>query len=426
MATHNLFERPGLFDNQTRLILSADAKPKRLTRPTSALGRSYSRERFDSNSSASDIEEIDEDIENRPSEDNTDEIYTERKPSGRHEEVNYDTDIEADPELPRDHSCRAVYIDQCRRHGVVPSTHFLRSIDNDNVTIRYCGLKPINIKVMVAPLKLNSTITRLDLRDNCLGSRGAIYITNLIKDNGYIDELNLGNNDIGIHGCKTLCKVLCSNRSIRMLYLDGNRFNDECAPFFAEVFSQNECLNYLNLNRNAFENETTGRLFGQSLIENQSLQELHLAWNHLSSRACGLLLKQLGTNARLTTIDLSWNAGALFTAKAMNDLLKKNTTLEKIYIEHNKLDTECATYIGKGLAKNESLKFLSLNGNPMESSGCYAVLKPLLKHPTCTLQSISLIGITVNQDFIDLVTEVSGVLPQLDIKIGREQEQEFE
>ncbi|UJR14187.1 hypothetical protein I4U23_001181 [Adineta vaga] len=426
MTTRNLFERPELFENQTRFILSADAKPKRLTRSSSALGRSYSRERFDSNASGSDTQDVDDDFENRISEDNIDEIYTERKPIDRNEEINYDTDIEADVEPPRDHSCRAIYIEQCRRHGIVPSTHFLRSIDNDNVTIRYCGLKPINIKVMVAPLKINSTITKLDLRDNCLGSRGTIYITNLIKENSYIDELNLGNNDIGIHGCKILCKVLCTNRSIRILHLDGNRFNDECAQFFAEVFLQNECINYLNLNKNFFENDATGRLFGQSLIENQSLQELHLAWNRLSSKACGLLLKQLGANARLTTIDLSWNAAALFTAKALNDLLKKNAIIERIYLEHNKFDTECATYIGKGLAKNETLKILSLNGNPLESSGCYAVLKPLLKHPTCGLQSISLIGIIVNRDFLDLVTELSGVLPQLDIKIGREREQEFE
>jgi Ran GTPase-activating protein (RanGAP) involved in mRNA processing and transport len=225
-------------------------------------------------------------------------------------------------------------------------------------------------------------------------------------------------------GCKALCKVLCSNRSIRILHLDGNRFNDDCAQLFAEVFSQNECITYMNLNKNFFENDATGRILGQSLIENQTLQELHLAWNRLSSKACGYILKQLGTNAYLTTLDLSWNAAALFAAKALNDLLKKNAIIEKIYLEHNKFNTECATYIGKGLAKNETLKILSLNGNPLESSGCYATIRPLLKHPTCSLQSISFIGIIVNQDFLDLVSELSGVLPQLQVKIGSEREQE--
>ncbi|CAF4878805.1 unnamed protein product, partial [Rotaria sp. Silwood1] len=31
-TTHNLFDRPELLENQTRLILSADTKPKRLNR----------------------------------------------------------------------------------------------------------------------------------------------------------------------------------------------------------------------------------------------------------------------------------------------------------------------------------------------------------------------------------------------------------
>ena len=158
---------------------------------------------------------------------------------------------------------------------------------------------------MVSSLKINSTITKLDLRDNGLGSRGAIYISHLIKENAYIDELNLGNNDIGTQGSKALCRVLCNNRSIRILNLDGNRFNDDCAPLFAEVFSQNEFITSINLNKNFFENETTGRLFGQSLSDNTSLEELYLSWNRLTSKACGYIIKPLATNARLITLDLS-------------------------------------------------------------------------------------------------------------------------
>ena len=33
MTTRNLFDRPALLDNQTRLIISAEGKPRRLIRP---------------------------------------------------------------------------------------------------------------------------------------------------------------------------------------------------------------------------------------------------------------------------------------------------------------------------------------------------------------------------------------------------------
>lgn len=179
------------------------------------------------------------------------------------------------------------------------------------------------------------------------------------------------------------------------------------------------------MNKNFFENETTGRLFGQSLNENQSLQEIHLAWNCLNAKACGYILKPLASNVCLTTIDLSWNGAGLSAAKAIHDLLKTNTVLEILHLHNNRFNTECATYIGKGLAKNITLKILTLNGNPLESSGCYAVLRPLIKHPTSQLQLIDLRGIIVNKDFIDLLNELAGVLPQLVVKAGSEGDKEI-
>ena len=192
------------------------------------------------------------------------------------------------------------------------------------------------------------------------------------------------------------------------------------------MFSQNECINYLNLNKNFFENDLTGRLFGQSLAENQNIEELHLGWNRLRAKACGHFLKPLISNSRIIILDLSWNGAGLLAAKAIFELLRKNNTLEKLYLDNNQFNTECATYIGKGLAKNETLKILTLNGNPLESSGCYALLRPLMKHPASLLETIDLRGIIVNKDFVDLVAELSPVLPKLKIKLGREREKEDE
>ncbi len=195
-TTRNLFERPDLLDNQTRLILSADTKPKRLIRSaTRSAGVNGTRDRCDSAASASVTQEADDDL----LDDNDDESFT-RQTALLTNDVNYDTDIEQEKEPTKDYSCKGLYLDQCRRHGVIPSTHFLRHMDNETLTIRYCGLKPVNIKVMVPSLTINTNITKLDLRDNGLGSRGAVYIAQLLKENEYITELNLANNDIGLQG----------------------------------------------------------------------------------------------------------------------------------------------------------------------------------------------------------------------------------
>lgn len=203
MATpRNLFERPDLLDNQTRLILSADAKPKRLVRSATrpVTGQHVLHERPDSVNSAFIIQETDDELLNDVIDANQDENRSAKKLTTETEDFNYDTDIEQEAEPQRDYTCKALYYEQCRRHGVIPSTLFLRHLNDEVMSIRYGGLKPINVKVMVQALKMNSTITKLDLRDNGLGSRGAVYVSQVLKDNEYIDELNLGDNDIGIHG----------------------------------------------------------------------------------------------------------------------------------------------------------------------------------------------------------------------------------
>jgi hypothetical protein len=200
-TTHHLFDRPDLLDNQTRLILSADTKPKRLIRSaTRSAGITGARDRSDSVASASVIDEIDDDLLDENADINNDEDSPKRQTSIIPNDINYDTDIEQEQEPTKDYSTKGLYLDQCRRHGVIPSTHFLRHIDNETLTVRYCGLKPVNIKVMVPSLKINTIVTKLDLRDNGLESRGAVYIAQLIKDNEYITELNLANNDIGLQG----------------------------------------------------------------------------------------------------------------------------------------------------------------------------------------------------------------------------------
>jgi hypothetical protein len=196
-----MFDRPDLLENQTRLILSADAKPKRLIRSaTRSAGIGGTRERSDSAVTASIIQETDDDLLDENAEINTDEDFSRRQTSIIPNDINYDTDIEQEKEPSKDYSTKGLYLDQCRRHGVIPSTHFLRHIDKETLTVRYCGLKPVNIKVMVPSLKVNTIVTKLDLRDNGLGSRGAVYISQLFKDNEYITELNLANNDIGLQG----------------------------------------------------------------------------------------------------------------------------------------------------------------------------------------------------------------------------------
>lgn len=70
----------------------------------------------------------------------------------------------------------------------------------------------------------------------------------------------------------------------------------------------------------------------------------------------------------------------------MGDALKANNVLEELDISNNRLTTEAAVLIGKGLSINETLKVLKMGQNPMQSAGCYAVCAAMLKNPNTNLE----------------------------------------
>jgi hypothetical protein len=240
-ATHNLFDRPELLENQTRLVISADNKPRRLIRSSkhSACTTTHERERSYSAVSTSNILEIndDNDDEYDGSHDDDGDVADNpiENPVHYHDknlrqfslvtiDIDYDTDIEQDEELARDYSCKGLYLDQCHRHGIIPSKYFLKHMNDDILNIRHCGLKPINVKVMIPALKMNTTITRLDLRDNGLGSRGALYVSQVIKDNEYMIELNLADNNIGLQGRHEYCRLLIFIECLRVNLIKSSIF----------------------------------------------------------------------------------------------------------------------------------------------------------------------------------------------------------
>ena len=55
---------------------------------------------------------------------------------------------------------------------------------------------------------------------------------------------------------------------------------------------------------------------------------------------------------------------------------------------NNRIATEGAVFIAKGLMTNQSLKIIRLGMNPFESAGCFSVIKALQKNPTSKLEII--------------------------------------
>jgi len=116
----------------------------------------------------------------------------------------FDSDLNSDDENERsnNHTSKELYLSNCKKYGVLPSSIFTNIIDtsNSSVVVRYSAMKPLHVKVMIPSLKMSNIVTKLDLSGNGFGSIGAIYLAKLIENNRCITELNLSDNDIGLKG----------------------------------------------------------------------------------------------------------------------------------------------------------------------------------------------------------------------------------
>ena len=99
-------------------------------------------------------------------------------------------------------SAEALYVSSCEKHGAKPSSIFISIIKNGEtcVSIRHASMSPVDIKAMISSLEVCSSITKLDLSGNELGSIGTIHLAKSIKHNKRITELNLSHNNIGQKG----------------------------------------------------------------------------------------------------------------------------------------------------------------------------------------------------------------------------------
>jgi Ran GTPase-activating protein (RanGAP) involved in mRNA processing and transport len=69
---------------------------------------------------------------------------------------------------------------------------------------------------------MNQYITKLDLASNGLGDEGAIYLSQILRDNAALDDINLSQNFIGVDGVRVLCDLFKENHiTINHLKLEG-------------------------------------------------------------------------------------------------------------------------------------------------------------------------------------------------------------
>ncbi|XP_078277398.1 uncharacterized protein lrrc74b [Rhinoraja longicauda] len=317
-----------------------------------------------------------------------------------------------------DSTGKAIYKEACEMYGVVPISYFVRNMNNPELSLMHYGLGPQGAKAIAVSLTTNTTILKMNLKDNWMEAGGAQAIAEMLKENCYITDVNLSDNQLGFDGAQAISTMLMENAFLFRIALSGNNFDDHAATLLAEAISNSLKLQFLDLSHNKISN-TLGNELGIAIGENTGLQELNLSWNCIRGKGCIGVAEGLKDNIYLRVLDLSYNGFGNEGAKAVGDALKVNNVLEYLNISNNRISAEGAVLLSMGLRSNATLIDLNMARNPMQSAGCYAILRAVKDNTKSAITSLDFSDITVNNDFEDLFNSTKEQVPNLEVKHER-------
>uniref|UniRef100_A0A3P8SRZ3 Leucine rich repeat containing 74B n=1 Tax=Amphiprion percula TaxID=161767 RepID=A0A3P8SRZ3_AMPPE len=316
---------------------------------------------------------------------------------------------DASKEEAYDPTGRTSYMKSCEMLQVAPASYFLRHMQDSELKMMHRGLGPQGTKALAVPLVTNTSILRLNLRDNWMEGMGGAAIAEMLKENCYITEVNLSDNHLGDYGARAISAMLKENSTLVSLNLSGNHFTDHSAEHLGPALITNTRLRHLDLSYNSL-GDRAGEHLGDSLSENTGLRSVSLAWNSIRGRGATMLASGLGGNVFLRTVDLSFNGFGKEGAVALGQALKENNVLEELNLRY---ETSFSSYLMIRLVNNFTVSHrFHLCKNFCKSFFLFAGGK-LIHSVYHSLQDI-----TVNQDFEDLYTAVKEILPELRVNHG--------
>lgn len=195
-------------------------------------------------------------------------------------------------------------------------------------------------------------------------------------------------NSLGPASAATIGSHLSSKSSLlRRLKLGGNHFTgDNIAPLLHGVAS-NTMLQQLHLAENRL-GDTGAGLLATALWSNATLTSLCLRDTGMTSVGIGLLVNAVVTNpfSALTEFDIKKNPVRIATA--FTPLLKFSPRLTMLDVSHCGIDAKGCTGLSDALAQNQSLRFLSLSGNPIGDADMSSIFTAMCR-ATCAVSALS-------------------------------------
>ena len=222
-------------------------------------------------------------------------------------------------------------------------------------TVSHCGLEDL-----FKGLSRSKTIQKLKLELIECNDDGAVYIAHLMTKNQHLKWLEIAANNFGGRAAQVLSGAL-QKSTLAEFSLSATQLDNHDRQV------GNEGAKY----------------FGMCLRSNPPLKSFALKQNGVCNEGLYMILDGLRTNTILCSLDLSSNPLDSGGAAAIGNFLTKTHTLERLILDDmTQFDDSSVTEIAAGIAKNTSLKVLSLRSCSISTVGGKHLVSALSQHPS--------------------------------------------
>ena len=199
-------------------------------------------------------------------------------------------------------------------------------------------------EILFESLKGNTCLNQLEIRSDC---SFPVSLSDALKVNGSLTHLNLKYNWIDPSGASFLSDALKVNGSLTHLNLSCNGIDPSGASSLSDALKVNGSLTNLNLSHNWI--DPSG---ASSLSFNVSLTHLDLSWNDIGDSGAADISEALKVNTCLTHLDLRKNEIGDSGAAAISEALKVNTCLTHLDLSKNEIGDSGAAAISEACRVN--------------------------------------------------------------------------
>jgi Leucine Rich repeat len=215
----------------------------------------------------------------------------------------------------------------------------VRRMSENDPTLMQWGEHHIDnagVSAIAEALKVNNTLTKLNVSSNSIGDAGAAVFAEALKVNKSLAVLCLYNNSIGDAGAAAIAEALKVNNSLTTLNIHSNIIGDAGSAVLAEALKVNKSLTTLEISSNRI-GDAGAAAIAEALKANKSLTTLYIHHNGIGDAGAAVLAEALKENKSLTTLNMNSNIIGDAGAAVLAEALKVNNTLTALCVSYNRI-----------------------------------------------------------------------------------------